>query len=1112
MSSIHVFRTAIAALLLFGIAYGQSGRSAEVFGTVHDAAGLAITGASVELEDQRSAVKIVVRSGQEGGWHFFAVPPGRYRLRVTKDGFKTLLREPVQVSVADRIAMPLVLEVGDVNQTIEVFGDAPLLQTSTGSVSYVLEERRVAALPLNGRNFVPLIALLPGVMLPPGQVLPRVNGSRPRVSEYLYDGVSVLQPEPGQVAYYPIIDAMEEFRVQTNSYSAEYGRSNGGVIQVATKSGGDQFHGTLFEFFRHESLNARNLFASGGDKPLFRRNQYGGVLGGPIQKSKMFFFVAWQGTVQRTGTARVSTVPTSAQRAGRFTTAVYDPATTRMEDGRWVRSPIAGNMIPQSRWDSVSTDVLAHYPAPNVFANSGAEATANNYRRTSNETTDANQFDARIDRVLGQAHRLFGRYSFVRDDSNPATPLPDGSGRLTSGVIGATLTRGDSVVVEHAWTLTPASVNQLRFGFTRRGFERNSMADGTAPLGGLAIPNVPISSYQNVFPTFDLTGFQQVGPASSGNARFTTSVTQTINTFSTLRAKHSLKFGADLRWERLDVLQPPSPTGSFQFNNVLTSGLTATGTPVAGTGDTVASMLLGQVQSFSIDSQGEMLRPRAAVSEFFLQDDWAVLPRLTLNLGVRYTLNWPSTEANDRGAVFDLASEQLRYAGQRGTPRAARDLEKMNFAPRIGLAWRATDTFVVRSGYGLTWIEQAGITTPFTLPMFPFIQTLGQRSLDNRTAAFVLRQGPTVEITEPGPDSGLGQGVFGVQRDNGSGYAQQWNFMLQKTFGASWSVEAGYLGSKLTRLGVPDTNQNQLRTEQLAMGPVLTQQVANPYYGEIPESSSIGGQTVAYQQLLRPYPRFTTVTLYRNNTGHSTYHSFQARVERRFAGGITASASYTFSKLIDDAGAVFDSAILTGPVMNYQAADSFNRQLEKDESTGSIPHVFSAGWVWELPVGAGRRLGLSGWRDHILGGWQVAGMVRLQSGMPLAVTQATNFNAAFGYGIQRPHRLSDPNEVSTRSTARWFDTSAFAAAPQFTLGTSSRNPVRGPSYQAADVMVGKTIPIGERWRAEFRAEAFNVTNTPPLGQPNGVFGAAGFGSITTALDPRLIEFVLKLHF
>jgi hypothetical protein len=420
---------------------------------------------------------------------------------------------------------------------------------------------------------------------------------------------------------------------------------------------------------------------------------------------------------------------------------------------------------------------------------------------------------------------------------------------------------------------------------------------------------------------------------------------------------------------------------------------------------------------------------------------------------------------------------------------------------------------VIRAGYGLTWIEQAGITTPFTTPSFPFIETVGQRSLDNINPAFVLSSGPTVQITEPNPDSGLGQGVFGVDRHNGSGYAQQWNLMLQQTFGQNWSVEAGYLGSKLTRLGVPDVNLNQLTVDQLALGPQLTQLVPNPYFGQIPPSSSIGGPRIARQQLLRPYPRLTTVSLYRNNIGNSVYHSFQGRVEKRFSQGLTFTTAYTFSKLIDDASSVFDAAILTGPVANFPVADSFNRKLERDLSNGDIPHIFSSGFVYELPVGKGRRVDLGGWLQLLLGDWQLAGIIRLQSGIPVVVTQATNFNSFAGFGTQRPNRNSDPKlPAEQRTTARYFDTAAFGTAPQFTIGNSSRNPVRGPDYRTADVMVGKTFALTERFRLEFRAEAFNLTNTPPLGNPNGNFGTVAFGTITTAGDPRVFEFVLKLHF
>ena len=1102
----------VVMMMLVGSALQSQSTKVELSGTVSDPAALAVRGADVKLLNMSTGAEQAYVTGSNGEYHFFGLQPGSYTLTVTKTGFTELRREGLTLRVGDNVSLDLALQIGAVTQSVNVTSEPPLLQSNRGTVSFVVEQQKVVTLPLDGRNFVPLIALSPGVMLPPTSTLPRINGSRPRVSEYIYDGISVLQPEPGQVAYFPVVDAIEEFRVDTNSYSAEYGRSNGGVIMVNQKSGSNDFHGSVFEFFRNEALNARNLFATTGPKPRFRRNQYGFVVGGPLQRDKTFFFVDYQGTRLQTGTPRTSTVPTSLQRHGIFSNAIYDPATTRLSNGVYVRDPFLNNTIPADRWDAATKAVVDRYPLPNVFIN-GQEATANNYVRTANETTNQDQFGVRLDHNLNRNQRVFARYEYLRDHSLPSTPLPDGSGLITAGIIGNTLTRADSVALEHNWTVSSNKTNQLRFGYTKRGFERDSLRTGQPASEISGIPNIPVSAFADTLPTYDVVGFQQLGPTTNGNATFTTSVTQIVDNFSWLRGSHSLKLGTDWRFETLDVLQPPNPTGSFQFSNILTSNLSATGTPVTGTGNAFASFLLGQVQNFSIDVQDETLKPRARIGEFFIQDDFKVTKKLTLNLGVRYTLNFPSTVVNDRGAIFNLETQKLDYLGNNGFPRTARNLEHLNFAPRIGLAYRATDSFAVRSGYSITWIEQAGITTPFTTPFFPFIQTTGQRSLDNINSAFVLSRGPSVEIADPNPDSGLGQGVFSTDRKKGSGYAQQWNLSFQKTFHKDWSAETGYLGSKLTSLGVPDVNMNQLTTEQLALGPTLTEQVPNPFFGQIPESSSLGGPTIARQQLLRPYPRFTTVALYRNNVGHSTYHSFQSRLERRFSKGLTLTAAYTLSKLIDDAGAVFDAAILTGPAAVFQTADSFNRRLEKDESTGSIPHVFASSFVWEIPVGAGRRRSLEGWQNALAGGWQLAGMLRLQSGSPLAVTQQTNLNAFAGFGIQRPNRIADPELSSDqRSTARWFNTAAFTQAPQFTLGNASRNPVVGPSYRALDVMLGKTFPIKEQVQAEFRAEAFNVTNTPSLMAPNTSFGNAAFGTITRAFDPRVFEFVMKVHF
>jgi hypothetical protein len=378
---------------------------------------------------------------------------------------------------------------------------------------------------------------------------------------------------------------------------------------------------------------------------------------------------------------------------------------------------------------------------------------------------------------------------------------------------------------------------------------------------------------------------------------------------------------------------------------------------------------------------------------------------------------------------------------------------------------------------------------------------LGQQSPDNVNAAFLLSNGPTVQVTPPNPNSGLGQGVFGVDRGNGSGYSQQWNFTVQKTIGTDWNIEAAYLGSKNTRLGIPDFNINQLAPQYLSMGAALLTRVNNPYFGQIPASSSLGGTTLAAQQLLRPYPRFTTVALFRDNVGNSSYNAFAMKLEKRLSHGVTVNAAYTFSKLIDDASSVFSQTIFTGPVLNNTgAADAYNRHLEKDVSSGDIPRVFALGWVYEIP-----KL----WK---ISGLQIAGLVRIQAGDAVAVTQATNNNSSLGFAVQRPNRISDPNQYDGRTVAKYFNTAAFTAAPQFVIGNSSRNPVRGPGLQTADLMIGKTFRVTERVSLELRAEAFNVSNTPPLNDPSGSFGSAAFGSITSAGNPRVFELVGKVHF
>jgi len=1075
----------------------------EMTGLVKNQAGAAVPGATVTVTDVNTNRQRVVTSSAEGVYAVPSLVPGDYRVDVELTGFRAVRRAGIHLATGEKVRIDFDLAVGNVSEQVTVTADAPMLRAVTASLGNVVEHEQVVQLPLNGRAFIMLAALAPGVALPPNTQLPRINGGRPRTNEYLFDGISVLQPEPGQVAFFPVIDAIQEFKVESNSLAAEFGRFNGGVINLTTKSGTNTFHGNGFEFFRNQSLNARNFFQSTNPvKPDYKRNQFGGILGGPVLANRTFFFADYQGQRQSIARTVISTVPTALQRQGIFTEAiagraplVYDPATAAGS----ARTQFPNNAIPLARMDPVAFALLQRYPLP---LGSGTD---NNYSRTASETQDQDQWDVRLDhKFASNRDSVFGRLSFFREGFTPVTPLPEGSG-VTTGTLGPQDTTAWSFASNYQHSFSSNVLNELRIGDTRRKVARTAARLSTSAGTALSIPGIPSTArFPDTLPTFLISGYTQLGSPPNTASDFNTGVSEVADSLTWLKGRHTLKMGFDWRWERLNVVQPPSPTGSFTFNAL---GSDLPGTP--NTGTPFASFLLGQVQLFSIDLQTSPIQERARFQEYFIQDDWKVSDRLTVNPGLRYTLNFPSTEINGQTAVFNLQTRQLDYPGT----SPVRPLKKNNFGPRLGAVYRLTDRTIVSSGYGMVWIEMAGITTPFTTPTFPFLQTASQRALDTISPAFVLRNGPSVAPISPTPTAGLGQGVFAVDGTLGSGYVQQWNVSLQRELTTNTMVEAAYVGSNITHVGIPDSNINQLSVSDLAQRDALNQRVTNPYFGVIPRSSSLGDPTITVGQLMKPYPQYTTVSLYRNNVGTTRYQGFALSLRQRLARGLSYSMAYTRSKLLDDASSVFDASILTGPIANYPVADSFNRALERDYSTGDMPHVFVSSVVWDLPAGAGRRRQLSGVLGAVANDWTVTTLVTLQSGMPVAVTQSTNNNAAFGFGVQRPNLVDDPTlPADQRTPSRWFNTAAFTAAPVFTIGSSSRNPVRAPSYRDVDLALIRRVPIHAGTALELRAEVVNLLNTPNLGAPNAVQGTAAFGTITTALDPRVAQLALKLVF
>lgn len=1084
--------------------------AADLQGRVLDPSGAAVASANVELTEQATNVHQQSTTSSSGDYFFSHLNPGTYKLEIDARGYQREIREGITVAVGQTAVVDFSLHIGGVFEILTVNADAPLLQAVTSNIQTNIPGTTVIAMPLNSRNFIQLATLAPGVELPPGTLLPRINGGRPRTNEYLYDGISALQPEPGQVAFFPILDDIQAFTVEANNVSAAFGRFNGGVVNVATRSGSNTWHGSLFEFFRNEDLNARNYFATTGPKPEYRRNLYGATLGGPILHDRLFFFGDYQGIKALIGRTVISTIPTLAERQGTFTgvSKIYNPNETIIVNGKPVRPEFPNDVIDEPL-DPAAVSLLARFPAP---TSAGA---ANNYKRTDNDADHQNQFDARVDGAYRTRDRAFGRYSYFSDVEQPVTPLPDGSGAITGSVIGTGAVAGLSHVLGQQAVFNETHVfsgrllNDFRIGYTRRSNNIVGPTLSDSASAALGIPGIPTNAaFNNALPLFTFTGFQQLGPSASTFSNYQTGVWQVLDTVVFTRGRHALKAGLDFRFYQLNTVAPPNPQGSFAFT---TTGTNQQG--VTNSGNSMASFLLGQVDTFTIDLQESKIRPRDHIQEYFAQDDWRATDRLTFNLGARYTLHFPSTEKTDQGAVFNLGTQQLDYLGKNGYSRSARELHYGNVAPRLGVTYMVTPKTVVRSGYGIVFIDQSGITTPFTTPQFPFIQNVSQKTQDSVVATFVLSHGPTVAPIPFTPDAGLGQSVYTVKRTAGSGYSQQWNLAIQHAITSNLSLDLAYVGSHIVHVGIPDSNLNQLTVDQLAEGSPLLAKVPNPYYGEIPISSSIGGKTITEAQLIKPYPRFLNVATYRNNSGQTNYNAFEAKLEQRFSHGIYLLAAYTHSKLIDDASSVFSSTVLSSPnSSSLVAADTFRPWLERDSSNGDMPNVTSIAAIYDLPAGRGHRFASTGIANVLLGSWSLNSIVSLQSGMPVTVTQATNNNAFAGFALQRPNIVAKTSlSPGDRTPARFFNTDAFQTAPQFVIGNASRNPVRGPAYRDLDLALVKRFHLPGEAQAEFRGEMFNFTNTPAFAQPNGSFGSAAFGSITaTTTEQRVVQFAIRL--
>lgn len=1109
-------------LWLGGSAQELLAQSAQVTGRVADSSGASVPGATVTAVSEATGHKRTSLSNAEGYYAIPSLPPGPYRLTAELSGFNPMTRSGL-VLVADQSArVDFRLEVGGMRAEVTVSADV-LLESQTATLSTIVTERSIRELPLNVRDPMGLVVLTPGVVT--GNLFGntgsldvgrgffksdfKVAGGRPEGQDILLDGGSNTTGDRTFMAYIPPVDATQEFKVETNAFSAEHGRTTGGVVTIVTKAGSNDWSGTAYEFHRDSALDANGFFANraGLAKPDFQRNQFGGVAGGPIRKDRTFFFAAYEGLRQNYPVTLISTVPSERQRRGDFSQTfdsrgqlvqIYDPLTgARQPNGDVLRQPFPGNVIPAGRLDSVALKVLGYYPAPNQ---TGDPTTgANNYIHNGEQVQNTNNYSVRIDHSLGRGTRLFGRYSQQRADSQ-APVRWDGPGARDARVI---VDRYYNATLGGTHVFSPSLTADVRVAFARAHAQQVSPE---FPVADLGLPANYLAVAPNLFPQFDISDV-----TGSGSAAFND---QPRNTYSVLAhvdklsGRHFLRFGADIRFLEFNAFQNNIASGQFGFNRGMTQGPNALQSRTdAGHG--LASFLLGMGSGGSIDHISGLALQRNYYA-FYVQDDWKLTPKLTANLGLRYDLTTGQTERFDRLAWMDLQAPsplsvpglnlrgRLQYAGN-GNPRNQIDTDKNNFAPRVGLAWQAGPRRVVRAGYGIFYVPM--ITLAIGSIGFnsntPWVATL-----DGLVPENLLRnpfpQGFNLPQASRDPRTNVGFGISGYIRDERVGYTQQWNVGVQQQFGDATLVDVAYVGNKGTSLQWGSGfEENSLPSQHLALGAALNERVANPFLGII-RTGALSGATVTRRQLLLPYPQYTSVFRNAPMAASSIYHGLMLKLERRVSRGLTVLANYTWSKQIEDSSGQEGFLDRAGGVLDF-----YNRRAERALSSFDTPHRVVLSAVYDLPIGRGRGLGgnMSPGLDRLLGGWTLSGIATYQSGLPLIVSRPS-------VRTGKSPRLPDPK------VERWFDTTAFTPAAPFTFGDVSRTQpdLRTDALRNVDITLGKYVTLPRGMRLQVRADAFNLLNTPRFGAPNGTVTSTSFGQVTTqANNPRQIQLGVKLY-
>lgn len=1123
----------LAALALAPAVLAQT---ASLTGRVTDSSGALIPGATVVVRSVETGIRTETATNAEGYYVLPLLPPGAYALEVTKEGFRPVRDPNIKLAVQQAARLDLTLEVGAVTETVEVTGRQILLESESATMGQVVQGKQVTELPLLGRNPYALGMLVAGVRPAAGvndvpvnqinQSSVSINGQRGNTNEYLLDGAPNSAPSQNQPVVYASVDAVAEFKIETNAFSAEYGRAAGGVFNVVTKSGTNELHFTLYDFLRNDKLNANNWFANraGRNRPPFKFNQFGGAGGAPIIRNRTFVFGSVEFVRWVEGVTFNNTVPTAPQRAGDFTQTrngagqviqIYDPATTRRVGNVFQRDLFPGNLIPTTRFDPVARNLLRFYPAGNTDGN--PVTGVNNWVCTDANNTNKDTYAARIDHHFNSSNRIFGRFNY--DDSPIDRAVSYGKDNPGSPGSGFQIFERRNGVIEDVHTFTPSLLGTFRYSFTRLGNFRTLYSQGFDP----ATLGFPASFVNEVeprgFPVIRPTGYSDLG--NSSIIRLGNNVhawqAQALKTFSS----HTLRTGFEYRVIQFNNYQPADASTLFTFGNQWTQGPNAAQAS-ANAGHGLASFLLG-IASGSVQSVPRVAQT-SRYSALYVQDDWRLTPRLTLNLGLRYDYESPRKDRFDQLANFDFAGAPplrapglnlrgtLAYAGQNALSRYQAEPDRNNIAPRFGIAFKLSPKMVIRSGAGLFFAANTGVGTgsaAFGVSGYEASTTV-VTSLDGVTPVTYLSNPFPSGINKPsgnslGTATLLGQSVAFFERGNIIPYSGQWNFNIQRELPDAWLFEVGYAGSRGVKFPQGRV-MNQLPDALLTLGNDLRTQVPNPFFGQI-SSGPLSGATVSRAQLLRPYPHFDGVTSNLSTWAGSNYHALQTKLEKRYARGLTMLVSYTFSKMIDDSTGVWNGEALGGGggFQNWN-----NLRADRSVSELDQTHRFVATGVYELPFGKS----LKGAAGKLIKGWEIGAIASMYSGGPLGIGSAVNNTFSQGGG-QRPHWTGVSPRLSNPSPDRWFDTTQFQAPPAYTFGNAGRtfSSSRSDGTGRVDVTLSKNTNVTERVVVQFRAEFFNIANTPRFAPPNVSFGAAPFGVVSAMGDTsRIVQFGLKLNY